>query len=120
MLEGSIESQLGGTLQYTCAVVTDARVVHDTIRPIAAQHCQRGPRGKREATLTLDAIKHSEADVEKISRCNFWGTFLCATAVGRHMLEQKTRGSILLVVSMSGMIANRAAFPLSIMVPRQV
>lgn len=105
------KSQLGGTLQYTCADVTDATVVHDTIHSIAAQHCHiDGLVANAGATLTLDAIKHSEADVEKILRCNFWGTFLCATAVGRHMLEQKTRGSILLVASMSGMVANKGIF----------
>ncbi|KAI1829125.1 hypothetical protein DTO027I6_9872 [Penicillium roqueforti] len=102
---------LGGSLKYKRVDITDASTVDDIIHLIATQHGQiHGLVANAGITLTLDAVEHTEADVEKIWRCNFWGTFLCATAVGRHMLAQKTRGSILLVASMSGLIANKGIF----------
>ncbi|KAI1829307.1 hypothetical protein DTO027I6_9806 [Penicillium roqueforti] len=102
---------LGGSLKYKRVDITDASTVDDIIHLIATQHGQiHGLVANAGITLTLDAVEHTEADVEKIWRCNFWGTFLCATAVDRHMLAQKTRGSILLVASMSGLIANKGIF----------
>ncbi|KAI1829118.1 hypothetical protein DTO027I6_9865 [Penicillium roqueforti] len=104
-------SQLGGSLRYERVDITDASTVDDIIYSITVQHGQiHGLVANAGVTLTLDAVEHTEADVEKIWRCNFWGAFLCATAVGRQMLEQKTRGSILLVASMSGLIANKGIF----------
>lgn len=48
-------------------------------------------------------------DVEKFRRLidiNLTGTFLCAQAAGKIMIEQKTGGSIVFIASMSGHIVN--------------
>ncbi len=105
-------SQLGGSLLYKSVDITDARAVNDTVDSIATRHGQiDGLVANAGITLTSDALQHTEADVDKILRCNIWGTFLCATAVGRQMLEKKTvGGSIVLVASMSGLIANKGIF----------
>lgn len=53
------------------------------------------------------AIDHTPADVENVMSINYTGVFVCATAAAKQMLQYKCRGSILLVSSMSGLVANK-------------
>ncbi|RAL12590.1 short-chain dehydrogenase [Aspergillus homomorphus CBS 101889] len=54
-----------------------------------------------------NALDYSDSDIQRIIDTNYKGVFYSATAAGRQMLEHKTRGSILLIASMSGLIANK-------------
>jgi NAD(P)-dependent dehydrogenase (short-subunit alcohol dehydrogenase family) len=62
-----------------------------------------------ENPLRSSNIRAETYDVEMFRRLidiNVTGSFLCAQAVGRAMIEQKTGGSIVFVASMSGTIVN--------------
>lgn len=53
------------------------------------------------------AINYKEADIVKMMSINYNGVFLTAQACAREMLKYKIEGSMCLVASMSGTIANR-------------
>lgn len=55
------------------------------------------------------AIDYDPIDFEKILRVNTVGVFLTAKHAARIMMEKSIKGSIVLVASMSGQIANRAS-----------
>lgn len=53
------------------------------------------------------AVDYSQADFERIQRVNVTGTFLTAKHAARILIKNGVRGSIVLIASMSGQIANR-------------
>ena len=53
------------------------------------------------------ALEYKYEDIKKMMDVNFTGVYLSATATARQMMKYKTRGSIVLVGSMSGSIANK-------------
>lgn len=53
------------------------------------------------------AEEYDFKDWQKMLDINVNGTFLFARAAGRHMIEQKVKGNIIMVSSMSGSIVNR-------------
>jgi NAD(P)-dependent dehydrogenase (short-subunit alcohol dehydrogenase family) len=55
----------------------------------------------------LHALEYPAKDFERIMRVNVTGSFLTAKHAARVMFENGTRGSIILIASMSGNIANR-------------
>lgn len=54
-----------------------------------------------------DAIDYSPEDVTKMMDINYTGVFMTAQAVAREMLARRCNGSIVLVASMSGLVANK-------------
>ena len=55
----------------------------------------------------LPALEYPKQDFECILRINVTGAFVTAKCAAKKMLEHDTRGSIVMVASMSGNIANR-------------
>lgn len=53
------------------------------------------------------ALEYSHADIAKMLETNYTGVFLSARAVARQMYKYKIQGSICLIASMSGSIANK-------------
>jgi len=53
------------------------------------------------------AEEYDFKDWQKILDVNVNGTFLFARAAGKHMIEQKIPGSIIMIGSMSGSIVNK-------------
>lgn len=53
------------------------------------------------------ALEHSQQALDDVMSINFNGVFNSATAAARQMFNYQTKGSILLVASMSGVIANK-------------
>lgn len=53
------------------------------------------------------AIGHSQKALEEVMAINYNGVFNSATAAAKQMFHYKCKGSILLVASMSGLIANK-------------
>ena len=53
------------------------------------------------------AIDYRSEDIAKMLKINYTGVFLAAQACAREMLKYKVAGSMCLVASMSGTIANR-------------
>ena len=57
-------------------------------------------------TENFDAIEYPHERFKKLWGVNVDGSYLFATAVGRHLMERKSKGSIVMVGSMSGAIVN--------------
>jgi sorbose reductase len=53
------------------------------------------------------AEEYEYDDWKKMLDVNINGTFLFAQAAGKHMIEKKIKGTIIMVSSMSGSIVNR-------------
>ena len=53
------------------------------------------------------ALEYAVADFERILRVNVTGTFLTAKHAARIMIKNGVQGSIVMIASMSGNIANR-------------
>ncbi|PQE16494.1 alcohol dehydrogenase protein [Rutstroemia sp. NJR-2017a BBW] len=100
----------GGSLHYDRIDVRDVRAMESTISRIAADKSRLdgliAAAGIQQVQAALD---YSVEDIQKMLDINYTGVFTTATTVAREMMKYKTRGSILLVASMSGLIANKAA-----------
>ncbi|RWA06378.1 hypothetical protein EKO27_g8716 [Xylaria grammica] len=55
----------------------------------------------------IPAVDYPQADFDRIQRINVTGTFLTAKHTARILIKNGVRGSIVLIASMSGQIANR-------------
>ncbi|KAK4229686.1 short chain dehydrogenase [Podospora fimiseda] len=53
------------------------------------------------------ALEYKKEDVDEMMEVNVTGVFMTAQAVAREMIKRKTKGSIVLIASMSGTVANR-------------
>ncbi|PQE19810.1 alcohol dehydrogenase protein [Rutstroemia sp. NJR-2017a WRK4] len=97
-----------GSLHYDRIDVRDVKAMESTISRIAADKCRLdgliAAAGIQQVQAALD---YSVEDIQKMLDINYTGVFMTATTVAREMMKYKTRGSILLVASMSGLIANK-------------
>jgi D-arabinitol 2-dehydrogenase len=57
-------------------------------------------------TENFDAIAYPHERLRKLWGVNVDGTYLWATAVARHLIDRKSKGSMVLIGSMSGSIVN--------------
>ncbi|OAK96470.1 NAD(P)-binding protein [Phaeosphaeriaceae sp. SRC1lsM3a] len=97
-----------GSLHYHQVDVTDNDVLEDCVSGIAAEK-QRldgliAAAGIQQVTPALDFKKE---DIMRMMEVNYTGVFLSARACARQMMKYKIQGSICLIASMSGTIANR-------------
>jgi NAD(P)-dependent dehydrogenase (short-subunit alcohol dehydrogenase family) len=58
----------------------------------------------------VPALEYNSQDFERILRVNVTGSFVTAKWTARKLVEKKRSGSIVLIASMSGEIANRVRF----------
>lgn len=96
------------TLHYRCADVRDSASLDASIEYIVAQH------GRLDGLVAAAAVQqitpafdYSVSDICKMVDVNYTGTFLSARAVAKKMSELGCHGSIVLVASMSGLVANK-------------
>lgn len=61
----------------------------------------------------VPALEYNSQDFERILRVNVTGSFVTAKWTARKLVEKKRPGSIVLVASMSGEIANRVCLTIS-------
>ena len=57
-------------------------------------------------TENFDAIAYPFERLKKLWGVNVDGTYLFATAVARHLIERKAKGSMVMIGSMSGAVVN--------------
>ncbi|KAM3068103.1 hypothetical protein ACMFMG_011152 [Clarireedia jacksonii] len=97
-----------GSLHYDRIDVRDVPALEHTISGIAAEKSRLdGLIAAAGIQQVQPALDYSISDIQKMLDINYTGVFMTATTVAREMIKYKTRGSILLVASMSGMIANK-------------
>ncbi|KAL1886663.1 hypothetical protein Plec18167_000596 [Paecilomyces lecythidis] len=106
--ERAVKSQYGGALEYRRIDVRDHVNVNNVMAEIAAQS-QRldGMIAAAGINHLQNALEHSQEALEEVMHINYNGVFNSATAAARQMFHYKSHGSILLVASMSGIIANK-------------
>lgn len=102
----------GVTVSYQRCDVTAESEVEDVMRTIADDAMSKGAvfggviacAGIQQK---IPAVDYPAADFERILRVNTTGVFITAKYAARTMIDHKVRGSIVLISSMSGQIANR-------------
>jgi NAD(P)-dependent dehydrogenase (short-subunit alcohol dehydrogenase family) len=88
--------------------VRDREHLNKTISKITKEHGQiDGLVAAAGIQRVKDAVDHTPQDVAELMDVNFTGVFMSANAVAQQMMQTKRPGSIVLVASMSGMIANK-------------
>lgn len=101
-------SDYGGSLHYRQIDVRDERNIDTCMKEIAALHSRLDGLIAAAGVNHVDkAIAHTTEDINEVMSINYTGVFVCATAAARQMMLYRCRGAILLVASMSGIIANK-------------
>ncbi|RAL14968.1 putative short chain dehydrogenase/oxidoreductase [Aspergillus homomorphus CBS 101889] len=98
----------GGRLHYHRLDVRDAAQVNSVFATIASQDKRLdGLIAAAGINHLQSALEHTQAALDEVLSINYTGVFNSATAAARQMFAYQQRGSILLVASMSGLIANK-------------
>ncbi|KAJ4865408.1 enoyl-(Acyl carrier protein) reductase domain-containing protein [Trichoderma breve] len=101
----------GGTLEYKQLDVNNTAELNRLMEEIASEN--GGIQGVIAAAgiqQLTPAIDYTAEDVNKMIQTNYTAAFMTAQAAARMMLKYKSRGSICLVASMSGSVANKGLF----------
>jgi NAD(P)-dependent dehydrogenase (short-subunit alcohol dehydrogenase family) len=95
-------------LEYVRIDVRNNTEVNDAFAAIAA-HDKRldGMIAAAGINHLQSALEYSQESLNEVMSINYNGVFNAATAAARQMFNYQQKGSILLVASMSGLIANK-------------
>jgi NAD(P)-dependent dehydrogenase (short-subunit alcohol dehydrogenase family) len=102
----------GVTATYVRADITDEVGMVEAVKAISAQGMRQGAplRGAIACAgiqQKVSILEYPVADFERIMRVNTVGTFITAKTVANDMIANGLTGSIVMIASMSGNIANR-------------
>ncbi|KAJ5165921.1 hypothetical protein N7492_006217 [Penicillium capsulatum] len=101
-------SEYGSQLEYVRIDVRNKQEVENTFSAIAAQNERLdGLVAAAGINHLQSALEYSETALEEVMTINYNGVFHSAAAAARQMFKYQNKGSILLVASMSGLIANK-------------
>ena len=97
-----------GSLHYRQVDVRDTDALERVTASIVSTHNRiDGLVAAAAIQQITPAVEYTVNDVCRMIDVNFTGTFMSATAVARKMMDHKFNGSIVLVASMSGFVANK-------------
>lgn len=100
--------KLGTSLTYHKLDVRDVETLNETVEEIAGKHGHvDGLIAAAGIQQETPALEYSREDVDKMMGVNVTGVFMTAQAVARQMVKRKQKGSLVLIGSMSGTVANR-------------
>ncbi|KAH7305480.1 hypothetical protein B0I35DRAFT_361965 [Stachybotrys elegans] len=103
-----IAPEWGGSLIYRQQDVTDTEHLHQVFEEIAGENQRMdGVLAAAGIQQLCPAMEYTCEDAEKMMAINYIGVLQTASAAARQMFRYKCRGSICLVASMSGTIANK-------------
>ncbi|KAI5808550.1 short chain dehydrogenase [Peziza echinospora] len=101
-------SELHTTFGYRQADVRNPTQLHDITRQIADKHSRLdGIIAAAGINRIAPALRHSQHAFDEVMSINVTGAFLCAQAAAEQMVRFGNGGSIVLIASMSGTIANK-------------
>lgn len=106
--QGRVVPEWGGTLEYRQVDVTDTSGLNLVIGTIAEEN--RGIHGVIASAgiqQVTPAMEYTPEDVKKMMDVNYTGVFMTATAAAREMVRHNCHGSICMIASISGSIANK-------------
>lgn len=98
----------GGSLNYRRVDVADTEGLNATIDQIA--HENQGLHGAIAAAgiqQVTPALEYTPEEIRRMMDVNYTAVFMTATATARNMFRYRSHGSICLIASMSGSIANK-------------
>ncbi|KAK3064755.1 hypothetical protein LTS18_004332 [Coniosporium uncinatum] len=100
--------EFGGELNYAQVDVRNTDNLDDVISDIANKHRRiDGMIAAAGVQQVTPAVEYGVEDAMDMMNINYTGVFMSATATARQMIKYKCRGSICLIASMSGMVANK-------------
>ncbi|KAF9876966.1 hypothetical protein CkaCkLH20_05812 [Colletotrichum karsti] len=100
--------ELGTSLTYHQVDVRDVAQLNDIVEGIVNQHGRLdGLIAAAGIQQETPALEYKAEDVDKMMGVNVTGCFMTAQAVARQMIRLNTPGSIVMIASMSGTVANR-------------
>lgn len=103
-----VQKEFGTPLPYHQVDVRDVDHLGKTVEGIAAQYDRiDGLVAAAGIQQETPALEYEAADIDRMLSVNVTGVFLTAQAVARQMVRLKQPGSMVLVASMSGTVANR-------------
>ncbi|KAK3311099.1 uncharacterized protein B0T15DRAFT_564808 [Chaetomium strumarium] len=107
--QSRVSPDWGGSLHYRQQDVTDTRHLNDLMAAIAEENGGRldGCVAAAGVQNVKPALEYTPQDVAQMLEINYTGVFATAQAAARQMFRYKTRGSICLIASMSGLVANK-------------
>ncbi|KAK0617853.1 hypothetical protein B0T17DRAFT_591811 [Bombardia bombarda] len=99
---------LGTSLTYHHVDVRDQKVLNEIVGGVADKHGRMdGLIAAAGIQQETPALEYSVEDSDKMLGVNVTGVFMTAQAVARQMINLKQKGSLVLIGSMSGTVANR-------------
>ena len=114
------ETELGTSLSYRRIDVRDVDQLNAIVTEIADKHGRMdGLIAAAGIQQETPALEYSAKDSDYMMSINVTGVFMTAQAVARQMVRFGEGGSVVLIASMSGTIANRVCptfFPFSFLV----
>lgn len=101
-------SELGTSLTYHRIDVRDNALLNSTVAQIAEEHGRiDGLIAAAGIQQETPALEYTMEDSDRMMGVNVTGVFMTAQAVVRQMVRRKQGGSLVLIGSMSGTVANR-------------
>jgi NADP-dependent 3-hydroxy acid dehydrogenase YdfG len=104
------EKELGTSLHYRQIDVRDIPALNKTVEEIADKHGRLdGLIAAAGIQQETPALEYTAEDANRMFEINITGVFMSAQAVARQMVKLGQPGSIVLIASMSGTVANRVS-----------
>lgn len=101
-------SELGSRLSYHRVDVRDQKALGEVVGGIAEKEGRiDGLIAAAGIQQETPALEYTAEDADKMLGVNVTGVFMTAQAVAREMIKRKQKGSLVLIGSMSGTVANR-------------
>ncbi len=98
----------GGSLKYDRVDVTDASNLDRVIEQIATEHGRLdGLIAAAGVQNVTPALEYPPDKIEEMMNINYKGVYCAAVSCARQMIKYNCSGSLLLIASMSGMVANK-------------
>lgn len=106
--QSRVVPEWGGSLTYIQQDVRDTEHLQKTISDIADKHKQlNGVIAAAAIIQNAPAMDSHPKEVTNMMAINYTGVFMTAQAAAAAMMKYKCRGSICLIASMSGVVANK-------------
>lgn len=106
--ESRVVKEWGGSLHYHQMDVQDTKHLDGLIKGIAEENERLdGVIAAAGVQQITPALEYEVEDVERMLAINYTGVLMTATSAARQMFRYKCRGSICMIASMSGIVANK-------------
>ncbi|EON62577.1 short chain dehydrogenase [Coniosporium apollinis CBS 100218] len=107
-LQAKAQNELGTALHYRQIDVRDASSLTQIVADIASEHGRLdGLIAAAGIQQETPALEYTAEDANRMFEVNITGVFMTAQAVAKQMVRFGSGGSIVLIASMSGSVANR-------------